>query len=251
VRVILSHPEEERRTAALLRVQKVAGGLPAFVPGRIRSQLSFEWIWTRLTHQPVRLIGAYFLAFLGAALGIGLQVYLTFILPTFFDVARLATSVEQGLILGSVLGFGVFLARVLTERSQPLQPLLRILLGTVAGTVVVNLAFLVFHVLFLHTPPAGFMITLGSALIAAGFAGSGLIRSRLIKLLLASTAVFLAIAGTWWLHTNLASSSLELTPLFRYAYTWPFLRVLFTALGVALAIGIPASLIDLSMDEEG
>jgi serine/threonine protein kinase len=251
VRVILSHPDENRKIAALLRVQKAAGNLPAFVPGQIRSQLSFEWFWRRLTNQPVRLIGAYILAFLGASLGIGLQVYLTFILPEFFDIARIATSVEQGLILGSVLGLGVFLARALTERSQPLHSALRVLLGSVAGAVLVNLAFLIFHVLFLNTPPAGFLITLGSILIAAGFAVGGLIRSRLIKMALASAAVLGSIAGTWWIHTNLAASSLELTPLFRYDYTWPFARELLTALGVALAIGIPANLVDLSMEEGG
>ena len=251
VRVILSHPDEERKIAALLRVQKAAGNLPAFVPGQIRSQLSFEWIWRRLTYQPVRLIGAYVLAFLGAALGIGMQVYLTFILPNFFDIARAATSVEQGLILGSVFGFGIFLARVLTERSQPFHPALRILFGTVAGTVIVNLAFLIFHVLFLSTPPAGFLLTLGSTVISAAFAVGGLSSGRLIKMILSSAAIFMAIAGTWWIHTNLAGSSLDLTPLFRYDYTWQFTRVLLTALGVSLAIGIPANLIDLSLDQEG
>lgn len=250
VQFILNHVDDARKIDVLLLIQRVAGSLPSFVPRSVRSRLMLEWILQRLTQQPVSLIGAYVLAFLGAALGIGLQVYLTYNLPNFFDTARLATSLEQGLIIGSVFGFGIFLTRVIVERFHTSNALLRVCLGTIAGTMVMNMALLIFHMLFLNTPPAGFLITLGCLLITLTFALGGLIRSRLMRMSLSALSVFLAIIGTWLIHSNFAASSLELTPLFRYRYIWPLAQVVFTALVVTLPIAVFANLIDLSLHEE-
>jgi hypothetical protein len=198
----------------------------------------------------MKLISAYVLAFLGAALGVGLQVYLTYNLPNFLDTARMATSLEQGLIIGSVLGLGIFIPRLLVERFQASGAFLRVLLATMAGCIAINFAFLIFHILFLNTPPRGFLITLGCMWIAFTFALGGLIRSRLFKTLLTSVAIFMAIIGTWGIHINLATSQVEWTPLFKYDYTWPLVQVTFTALAVAFSIGIPGNLIDLSVKDE-
>ena len=250
VQAILNHSDEGRRIDALLLIQQVAGSLPAFVPGSIRFRLSVEWILQRLNQQPLNLIGAYMLAFLGAALGVAVQVYLTYNLPDFVDIPRITTSVEQGLIIGSVFGLGIFLPRVITERFQTSNALLRVLLGTVAGGLGMNIALLIFHVLFLDTPPMGFLITLGCMMIALTFAFGSLIRSRLIRMLLSSVSILVAILGTWWIHINFATSSLELTPMFRYDYAWPLTQVFFTALSVAFLIGIPGNLISLSIMDE-
>jgi hypothetical protein len=59
-----------------------------------------------------------------------------------------------------------------------------------------------------------------------------------------------AIIGTWWLHVSLAASSLELTPMFRYDYTWPLTQVSLTAIGVAVSTAVFGNLIDLSIREE-
>ena len=250
IRVVLRHLDEERKIDALLLVQQVAESLPAFVPAGVRFRLSLEWILQRLTQQSMNLIGAYVLAFLGAALGVGLQVYFTYNLPNFLDTARMATSLEQGLIIGSVLGLGIFLSRLLVERFQASSAFLRVFLATIAGGMFVNISFLMFHVLFLNTPPKGFLITLGCLLIAFSFAVSGLIRRRLVKMLLTSLSTFMAIIGTWWIHINLATSPAEWTPMFKYDYTWTLLQVAFTALAVAFSIGIPGNLIDLTIQEE-
>ena len=250
IRVVLNHFDEGRKIAALYLVQQVAESLPSFVPARIRFRLSLEWILQRLTQQPVNLIGAYMMAFLGAALGIGVQVYLTYNLPDFFDIARIATSLEQGLIIGSVFGLGIFLTRIITERFHTSNTLLRVFLGTIAGALGMNIALLIFHVLFLNTRPQGFLITLGCTMIALTFAVGSLIHSRLIKMFLSSVSILMAIIGTWWIHINLAASQLELTPVFRYAYAWPLTQVLFTAFGVASLIGILGNLVSLSIKDE-
>jgi serine/threonine protein kinase len=250
IQVVLRHLDEERKIDALLLIQKVAESLPAFVPAGVRFRLSLEWILQRLTQQPMNLIAAYLLAFLGAALGVGVQVYLTYNLPNFLDTARVTTSLEQGLIIGSVFGFGIFLSRLPVERFQTSSAFLRVFLATIAGGMLMNIAVLLFHVLFLNTPPRGFLITLGCLWIAFTFAVSGLIRLRLVKMLLTSVSILMTIIGTWWIHINLATSQVEWTPMFKYDYAWLLAQVVFTALAVAFSIGIPGNLIDLSIKDE-
>lgn len=250
VRVILDHSDDGRKIGALLLIQQVAGSLPSFVPAGIRLRLSLEWALHRLIQRPVSLIGGYVMAFLGAAIGIGLQVYLTLRFPTFLDVVRLTNSLEQGLIMGSMFGLGIFLPRVVTERFHASNPFLRVFFGTLAGSVMLNITLLIFHMLFVKTPPRGSLITLGCVLIALCFAIGGLMRSRLIKIFLSSAAIFAAIVGTWLLHVNLATSARELTPIFRYEYTWPLTQVLLTALAVAFPIGILGNLVNLSIKDD-
>jgi hypothetical protein len=110
---------------------------------------------------------------------------------------------------------------------------------------------LIFHVLFLSTPPHGFLITAACLLIAGSFAIGGLFRSRLIKMFLSILAIFTAVIGTWWLHANYSAAfPTDLTPVFLYEYTWTLTQVGLTALGIALFIGIPGNLANLSIVEE-
>jgi serine/threonine protein kinase len=250
VQAILRHKDDERKIAVLLLIQKAAGSLPSSVQGDVRFKLSTNWIVYRLAQQPVSLIGAYMLTFLGAALGVGLQVYLTYRLPNFLDTARLTTSLEQGLIVGAVFGLGIFMTRVIVERFQSSNALLRIPLGTIGGILGMNIGLLVFHILFVNTPPKGYSITAACALIAFTFAIGGLVRSRLIRMILSSLSIFTAIMGTWWIHVNIAASPLDLTPVFRYDYAWPLTQVASTALGVALLIGIFGNLVNLTIAED-
>jgi len=250
VQIVLNHFDKGRKISALLLIQQVAGSLPSFVQGGVRFRLSMEWITQRLTQQPVNLISAYVMAFLGAAFGVGIQVYLTYQLPNFFDIARITTSLEQGLIIGTVLGLGIFLTRLITERFPESSVPLRVILGTIAGGVVMNIALFVFNVLFLDTHPMGFLITVGCAMIALTFTAGGLIRSRLIKTLFSSVSIFTAITGTWWIHINFATSPVELTPLFRYDYAWSLAQVSFVALSVALLTGIFGNLTSLAIKDE-
>jgi serine/threonine protein kinase len=250
IQVVLRHLDEERKIAVLLLIQQTAESLPSLVPAHIRLRLSLEWILRLLTHQPLKLIAAYGLAFLGAALGVGLQVYVTYNLPNFLDIARFSTSLEQGLIIGTLFGLGVFLPRFLVERLPLFRTWLQVILGTILGGAVLNIALLIFHVLFLNTPPQGLSITLGSMAIAFGFAIGGLTRSRLVKIFLSGLSVFTAIMGTWLIHISFAESQLQLTPIFKYDYAWPLSQVVLTAAGVAFVMGTFGSLIDLSLKRE-
>jgi hypothetical protein len=131
---------------------------------------------------------------------------LTYRLPEFMDAVRISSSLEQGLISGAVFSLGILLARALVERFSGANVFLRIFLGTAAGTIGMNIAVLIFHILFVHTPPGGFLITLGCMLISFAYALGGLIRSRWTGMVLSISAIVLAVTGTWWLHVTLASS---------------------------------------------
>jgi hypothetical protein len=250
VNVILNSNREGRKIDALLLVQRVAGSLPAFVPRGVRLRLSLDWMLQRLTQQPVRLLGAYVLAFLGAALSIFLQNYVTIRLPNYFDITRLTTSLERGLITGSLCGLGIFFARLIVERFPMSSPPLRIFLGTTVGGTILSIALTVFHILFVRTFPSGLLITLGCLMIAFGFTLGGFLRSLPARIVLAVGAVFVAILGTWLIHFNLASSPLELTPLFKYEYSWSIAQVVVTVLAVSIPMGVLGSLLRLELKDE-
>jgi hypothetical protein len=250
VRVLLNQSDEARKISALLLIQRAAGSLPTFVPRDLRFRLSFEWIVQHLLQEPVSLIGVYLLALLGAALGVAIQMYVTYRLPDLMDTARITDSLVQGLIFGAIFGLGIFVIRVVVERFQTSSTLLRELIATLAGGLGLNIALLIFHVLFLNTPPGGALITGACMLIALTFALGGLLRSRLLRMLLSSAAVFAAILGTWWVNINFAASLADLTPIFQYDYAWTLTQVAFTALGVALPIGIFGNLLNLSIAEQ-
>jgi hypothetical protein len=109
---------------------------------------------------------------------------------------------------------------------------------------------LIFHVLFLNTPPRGAVINLAGMLIAFAFSAGGLFRSRWPGMLLAILSIFFAILGTWLIHVNFAASLTDLTPVFRYDYAWTLAQVAFTAFCVALPIGIFGNLVNLTIAEE-
>ena len=250
VQMVLDHFDEERKLDALLLIQQAAGSLPALVPGRIRNRLSLEWTVQRLIQHPANLIGAYFMAFLGAALGVGMQNYLTINLTDLFDSLRIISSIERGLIIGSVFGFGIFLIRVIVERLRTSNTFLRVTAGTILGGLILNIALLILHVIILQTPPMGWLITLGCVMISFAIAISSLFRTRLVKMFFSSASIFIAISGTWWVHINYATSNLELTPIFKYDPAWSLAQISLTALGVALMIGVFGHLVNLAAKEE-
>lgn len=234
---------------ALLDVQQAAGTLPAFVPGRVRRRVLIEWVIQQATSHPSRVVSAYLLALAGATFGIGTQVYLTYRLPQFMDVARISSSIEQGLLIGSIFSMGILLTRLIVERFSAVSALRRTVLGTLAGAAGMNIAMFIFHVLFLNTPPRGGLIVLGCVLTAASYAVAGLLSSRLLRMALTFSALFLSITATWWLHVTWSGSITELTPFFRYDYNWTAWQVALTAAAVSAWIGIFGSLSDLRGQE--
>lgn len=119
----------------------MAGSLPSIVSGTVRTQVFFEWLNQQITAQPARLAAGYATALLGSTLGIASQIYLTYRLPDFMDLARISSSLIQGLLTGFVFSFGIFLSRLVTERFKTASFLLRFGLGSIAGAFTMSAAF--------------------------------------------------------------------------------------------------------------
>ncbi len=113
-----------------------------------------------------------------------------------------------------------------------------------------NISLILFHVLFLNTPPQGFLLTAGCAAIALAFAIGSLMRSRLIKMILSIAAILAVITATWLIHVSFSTSPEDLTPLFKYDYAWPLTQVLITASATAFFMGTLGSLVNLSLKNE-
>jgi len=247
---LLQHAAQSRLVPALLEAQQSAGSLPDTVRGGLRLRVTLEWVLQRLTLQPARLMTAYVLALLGATLGIGAQVFLTYRLPQFMDLARISSSLEQGLIVGSIFSLGILLTRVIVERFSRATILLRVLIATLTGAAAMNVALFIFHVLFINTAPAGPLIILGCLLIAFTYAAGGLFRRRWIGMLLSVGGIFLAITGSWWVHVGIANSVTAWTPLFRYEYTWSPGQISLTAMIVSICLGVFGNLTHLNSRED-
>jgi hypothetical protein len=151
------------------------------------------------------------------------------------------------LITGAIFGLGIFLTRAAVERFHTSRLLPRLVAGILAGALLMNLALFVFHVLFLRTPPHGFLIAAGCFVIALAFAAASFTPSYPLRALLVSLVVFGVILAGWWIHIRFASAPEQLTPLLRYDYAWSLAQVAMTALAVSLPIGILGNLVDLTL----
>jgi serine/threonine protein kinase len=247
VESIVNGPRGERRSTALLAVQQSAGNLPISVPRRVRLEVTGEWIARKFIDQPLVLLMVYGWIVLGAALSIGLQVYLTLRLMKIMDFDRLLISLERGILLGVLFGLGILIVRIIVERFPGSNAIIRVGIAALLGGLLLNVAKFIFDVLILKTVPQGILlISAGSLLIALGYALSGLVRLRLVKALITMAAVFTALAGTWWGHLMLSRTGITMTPLFVYDYLWTSSQVLITMLIVALPMSIISNLGDLS-----
>jgi serine/threonine protein kinase len=245
VQWIISNASADQRLPALLQVQEQAGSLPSSVPAALRWQVYAEWIMQRLFAMPTRVLSAYGLALLGGLLGFGMQVFLTYRLPTFMSTTRVTIALEQGFFTGLIFGAGILLTRLIMERFPKQSAFSRLLSGTLLGAGLFFATFYTYDVIFLHTPPSGPLILSGSLLIALGYALAGLLRRRWLKMLVCLAAILAAVAGSWWLHL----SSTALSPIFYYEYTWTTIQVLGTMLAAALPMAILGNLLDLSPKE--
>ncbi len=92
---------------------------------------------------------------------------------------------------------------------------------------------------------SGMLFLAGCLLAAFGFAQSGLMRTRLLRMLVAAGAVYLALALTWVIHLTLLSVGVNLSPFFYYDYTWSPWQIAGTMLIFTLPISFFGNLFNL------
>ncbi len=235
VAVLLKLADDDRRVQTLLMVLEAAGSLPSILPWSMRLSLSTERIANWLASNLASLLGVFGLAALGVFLGFGAQVYLTYRLPNYMDMTRISISVERGLFMGFVFGFGIFITRLLAELPTSIKILPRIMIATVVGGMTLTVGLLLYDILFLNTLPVGVLFAAGCFLISAGYTFGVRARPIAVKMLISAMAIFLALSGTWFGHVALAASPIGMSsPVFFYDYGWSIARILGTMLAASL-----------------
>ena len=169
VRVLLdmlasrTEPHAGRVMPALMEIRDEAGSLPGDTPLPLRLRVVAHLARRQLLAETTMLVRAYVVAALGGALGLGFHIYVTFRLPRFLDAARILNAVGGGLLYGLLIGLGIFLTRLIARRLRVWPAIPRAVLGVSLGALVVSLAFLGYHALFLAAPPEGWWIPAGSS----------------------------------------------------------------------------------------
>ncbi len=242
VAVLLTLSNDDRRSRALLGVLEAAGTLPSVVPRSMRWSLSTERLANWLVSNLASLLGVYGMAALGVFLGFGAQVYLTYRLPNFMDMTRISIAVERGLFMGFVFGFGIFITRLLSEIVPFSKTLLRMASATLVGGTMLTIGLWLYDVLFLNTFPGGILFAAGCFFISGGYALSQWARPAVVKMVITTFVIFLALSGTWFGHLTWSAFPTGVSPIFFYDYAWSTIQVLGTMLAAALPMAIFGSL---------
>ncbi len=236
--------ENRNSQTALVEVLRTAGSLPKLLPSNVRLQTWGELARNQLFANGFELLKAYFAAALAGALSLGIHVMATFRGPSFLNSARILNTFGSGLLFGPLIGLGIFLTRLVVYRLRALSLSLRVLLGISLGALVINLSFYYYHKWFYNASPDGWLITIGSIVIALGFGiGAGFFRSKLVRILLSFVSVGIAIGFSWYF-----SSIWQQTPMISYALIEP-VKIFILIFVTSLILGSVPYLVD-SLDRE-
>ncbi len=201
----------------LILIYSITGDVPKFIPWSFRLNLMGHAAVEQLAERRSKYLRSFFLMALGVGMGIGFYVFASFRLPSIFNTARILSTLGSALLIGPIIGAGLFAAETLVSYLTIMKKAPRLLLASAIGTVFVSTGFIGFHTLFLDNPPSGALIVLASLLIVFGMSLTSLwdiskyIRSTLITLL---TGVALWGSGYFSIGT-------ELTPLLYYDLNEP------------------------------
>ncbi|MBN1312982.1 MAG: protein kinase [Anaerolineae bacterium] len=243
----LVHAWQQERSpdtrAALFTIQEIAGDFPPSVSPFVRWQISGQFGLKQILTGADRFIPPFITTVLGAMLGTAFQVYMTLELRGLLAVERALITFERGIFLGVPFGLGVFAARLIARRLNVLKPIPRILASTAVGGGIVNFSIaVVYWILFLKNPPSGWLITLGSMLIALGFAVSAVLSRPpwLVRVLLSFVFVELGIFLPWLFSVNTTQA-----PVFAYPSDWAVQQVVLVSCGASLFIALVALLTEI------
>ena len=216
-------------------------------PARVRLGVSAALVFQRLFNRPWRLVAAYALAFLGAALGFGTYAYLAYSLRYpghLLDMVGINASITIGIYLGICFGLGLALTRQIASRFWGKSALQGTLLAGTIGGVVLSVSLYVYDVLALNTPPTGLIAPAGCLWTALGFAVAARLHSRLAQIGLCLAALFTALTGTWWFSLTFASRATDL-PILSFD-PGPVLLILGWTLLISVPPAILSNLINLT-----
>jgi len=232
---------DSRRISGLKLIQGEAGSIPLPISLETRFALFLNHLRDRVLSKPLNLLTGYTMAFLGVVAGMFGIVFSTINIPTFMSLERILISLEHSAFLGLLLGFGIFLIRVVVERFPETHPLIRLLSGTFLGGLVIIFSFSTYSTLLLKNPPAGAVVPLCGWLLAFCLAWISLAKSRFVKIIGAAFLITAIMIIGWWLRIPLQSS-----PLLYLRFEWGIGQLVTSYFLFALPIAILNNIIDIS-----
>jgi len=231
--------EQPGSLPALVEVMRVAASLPTGLSNRVRLKVSRELARQQLLSEWSSILKVYLTAALASALGLGYHVFATYRLPSFLNSARILNTLGSGLLFGPILGLGIFLTQFAIHRLRNISTTLRTAIGVIIGGGIVNISFYTYHLLFLDSNPSGWLMSLGSFIMALGFGvGASYFNSKRIRAPLSVLTTGLGFGLSWALST-----SLKMTPMIYYETDQP-LKTLLHVCVTSLIIGVIPHLVE-------
>ena len=213
----------------LIMINRIAGDVPNFIPWNFRLNLTGYVSLEQLSAHGDNYLRSFLINALGIGIGIGFYVFVSFRMPSIFNTARILSTLGSALLIGPIIGFGLFASDTIVSHLTIIKNGLRMILGVAIGTIFISLGFIGFHTLFLDNPPSGMVIALSSLVIAFGTS---------LNAFLSLSAVTRTIIGTLFAGLALWGSGFflvgtELTPLLYYNFEEPIstlIRIAVTSL---------------------
>lgn len=140
---------------ALALVRDEAPSLPPVVSTQGRIYAWLDNTWRRLTDNPLHNVWRFVLAFIGATLGMGIQVFFTFRSEAIFNAERWRSTISVGLTFAMFMAFLTLFAGEVPARLRGFWPTWsRLLFSIVIGFAWGTLTWGAFTWLFLNYPPS-------------------------------------------------------------------------------------------------
>ena len=213
--------EDPQVLEMLILINRIAGGVPNFIPLNFRINLLGHVAVEQLIEHRNYYPRAFGLIALCVALGIGFYVFVSIRMPSIFNTARILSTLGSGLLIGPIIGAGLFATEVTVASLKIIKKIPRIILGSVIGTIFVYLGFFSYHTLFLDNPPMGWVIVFASLIVSLGVSlGAGFTQSKLVRFVIGLILSGIAIYGS-----GAITNGTEMTPLLYYNFNEPITTI--------------------------
>lgn len=222
-----------RAMAALRVIRSTAGSLPSSMPESAKVRVWLELAFDQMFSGGSALFQAYLTSALAGALALGIHIYATLRVPSLFATGRILPALGNAILIGPLIGLSIFLTRLIVLRFRILSLPVRLFVGILAGTLVINSSLVAQQALFLDRFVNGPWVLFGSIILISGFGiGAGLFRSKFLRAIISIISSGLGIGLSW----SLANIN-EQSPMLYYELDQPARTTILIVI-TALILGI-------------
>ncbi|MCB9458893.1 MAG: protein kinase [Anaerolineaceae bacterium] len=191
----LAEAQREGRDGALRALGFVRDEAPS-LPEGVSAQARF-YAWTtntvrRLSNRPLDLIARFLLVLIAAWIGMGQQVYNTFLTLELFSLQRITNTLGFGMMFGMLAALVVFFSDELSRRLSGFWPWwARLAIFGSVGYFLATVAWYLYQLLFLQYEPPITLAAIAGFGMAFGYIVSALVRLKPWQ------SVILATIASW------------------------------------------------------